>query len=139
MTISFRYKSIKRPDGTLVKTPSIPITLIGKESFDSVALLDSGADISAIPKSIAELLGLNLKGEVTLAYGIGGKVKSVESSAKIIVQKGHEKYTLDIPVKIILDEYHFPVLLGRAGFFNKFVITFDEQNEKVFLKRKIEK
>src|SRR3989344_2625983 len=136
MTISFKYKTIKRPDGTLVKTPSIPITLIGKESFDSVALLDSGADISAVPKSIAELLGLSLKRDITSAYGIGGKVKSIESNAKIVVQKGHERYVLDIPVKIILDEYHFPILLGRAGFFNKFLITFDEQNERVFLKRK---
>jgi hypothetical protein len=77
MTIAFRYKSISRPDGSLVKTPSIPITLIGKESFDTIALLDSGADISAIPKSIAELLGLDIKGKSEFAYGIGGKVKSV--------------------------------------------------------------
>ena len=95
MTITFRYKSVKRPDGTLVKTPSIPITLIGKESFDTVALLDSGADISAIPKSIAELLDLNLKGNVAFSYGIGGKVKSIESAVRIVVQKGHERYDLE--------------------------------------------
>jgi len=95
MTINFRYKSIKRPDGTLVKTPSIPITLIGKESFDTVVLLDSGADISAIPKSIAELLDLNLKGNVAFSYGIGGKVKSIESAVRIVVQKGHERYDLE--------------------------------------------
>ncbi|MBI2652411.1 hypothetical protein HYX00_03000 [Candidatus Woesearchaeota archaeon] len=77
MTISFRYKTVKRPDGTHVKTPSIPITLIGKESFDTIALLDSGADISAMPQSIAELLGLNLEGKFTFAYGIGGKAKSL--------------------------------------------------------------
>ena len=46
MTIVFRYKSVKRPDGTLVKTQSIPIILIGKEVLQTVALLDSGADIS---------------------------------------------------------------------------------------------
>src|SRR3989344_7424027 len=107
MTISFKYKSIKRPDGTLVKTPSIPITLIGKESFDTVVLLDSVADISAIPKSIAELLDLNLKGNAAFSYGIGGKVKSIESSIRIVVQKGHEKYDFDLPVKVILDEYNF--------------------------------
>ncbi len=45
MTIYFRYKSVKRPDGTKVKTPSIPISLSGKEKFDTIALLDSGADI----------------------------------------------------------------------------------------------
>jgi len=31
MTISFKYKTVKRPDGTEVKTPSIPILLSGKE------------------------------------------------------------------------------------------------------------
>ena len=85
MTISFRYKSVKRPDGTIVKTPSIPLTIIGRETFETIGLLDSGADISAIPKSIAELLGLNLEGEISFAYGIGGKVKSIESSMKILV------------------------------------------------------
>lgn len=139
MTISFRYKSVKRPDGTLVKTPSIPITLIGKESFDTIALLDSGADISAIPKSIAELLGLDISGDMHFAYGIGGKVKSVESSVKILIQKAHERYSFNLPVKVVLDEYNFPILLGRLGFFNKFVVIFDEESEKVMLKRRTEK
>lgn len=33
MAINFIYKSVKRPDGTIVKTPSIPIQLNGKERF----------------------------------------------------------------------------------------------------------
>lgn len=47
----FKYKSIKRPDGNLVKTPSIPVTLIGKSStkIEFMALIDSGADLSVIP------------------------------------------------------------------------------------------
>ena len=139
MTISFRYKGVKRPDGTIVKTPSIPLIIIGRETFETIGLLDSGADISAIPKSIADLLGLNLEGEISFAYGIGGKVKSIESSMKILIQKGHERYSFNIPVKIILDDYDFPILLGRAGFFDKFVITFDQENERVLLKRRTEK
>ena len=111
MTITFRYKNVKRPDGTIVKTPSIPITLIGEETFDTIGLLDSGADISAIPKSIAELLGLNLEGNITFAYGIGGKVKSIESTMKVLVQKRHERYNFNVPVKIIIDDYDFPILI----------------------------
>ena len=135
----FRYKNVKRPDGTIVKTPSIPITLTGKETFETIGSLDSGADISAIPKSIAELLGLSLEGDIEFAYGIGGKVKSIKSTMKILVQKGHERYSLNVPVKVILDDYDFPILLGRAGFFDKFVITFDQENERVMLKRRTEK
>lgn len=135
MTITFKYKTVKRPDGTEVKTPSIPIILKGKESFETLALLDSGADISAIPKSIAEILGLGLDGKRTKAYGVGGKVASVQSTVTISVEKGHERYTFQIPVKVILGKYDLPILLGRAGFFGKFVISFDQQNERVSLKR----
>lgn len=135
MTITFRYKTVKRPDGTPVKTPSIPIILKGKENFETVALLDSGADISAIPKNVAEILGLKLDGKRTPAYGIGGKVNSIETKMNIVVEKGHEHYLFEIPVKAILDDYDFPILLGRAGFFNKFKITFDESKEKILLKR----
>ncbi|MEK6974546.1 MAG: hypothetical protein AABW41_04905 [Nanoarchaeota archaeon] len=134
MTISFKYKTVKRPDGTEVKTPSIPILLSAKEKFETIALLDSGADISAIPKSIAEILGLNLSSKTSYAYGIGGKVESVETNMNITVEKGHEKYIFYIPVKVILGDYDFPILLGRAGFFDKFIISFDQANEKVSLK-----
>lgn len=135
MTLSFKYKCIKRPDGTEVKTPSIPILLLGKEKIDTIALLDSGADISALPLAIAEIIGLDLSGERTPAYGIGGKVESVETSLNIILEKGHERYSLRIPVKVILGPYDFPILLGRAGFFDQFVIVFDQDQERVSLKK----
>ena len=135
MTITFRYKTIKRPDDTTVKTPSIPVTLKGKEQFDTIALVDSGADISAIPLSIAELLGLDLTAKKSVAYGIGGKVDSIQTKMNVTIEKGHEHYPFMIPVKVILGDYDFPVLLGRLGFFNKFVISFDQSKEKVLLKR----
>ncbi|MFH1229449.1 MAG: hypothetical protein V1678_03435 [Candidatus Aenigmatarchaeota archaeon] len=137
MTLSFNYKTVKRPDGTEVKTPSIPITIKGKESIDTIALVDSGADISAIPKDVADILGLDIKGNSCPAFGIGGKTEAIDSSMEIIIEKGHEKYNFRIPVKIILGHYDFPILLGRAGFFGKFVISFDQSREKVLLKRLI--
>ncbi|MFA5174514.1 MAG: hypothetical protein WC438_05015 [Candidatus Pacearchaeota archaeon] len=136
MALSFRYKSVKRPDGTESKTPSIPITLIGvKMNFDSIALIDSGADISAISKDVAELLGIRLDGEINPAFGIGGRVDSLESKMSIIIEKGHEHYPLEIPVKVILGNYDFPILLGRAGFFDEFVISFHQKEERLSLKK----
>ncbi len=135
MTLSFHYKTIARPDGTEVKTPSIPILLKGKESFQTIALLDSGADISAIPQGVAELLGLDLSGKKSPAFGIGGKVNAIDTQMQILVAKGHEQYAFTIPVKVILDAYDFPMLLGRAGFFDKFIISFDQKQERVSLKR----
>jgi len=137
MVIFFKYKKIKRPDKTEVKSPSIPISLEGKNNFDTLGLLDSGADISAIPKDVAEILGLDLKGKKSSAFGIGGKVNAIDTKMRLIIQKGHEKYNFLVPVKVILDDYAFGVILGRVGFFDKFIISFDQLKEKVSLKRKI--
>ena len=135
MTIVFSYKTIKRPDGTEVRTPSIPITLGTKEKIDTIALLDSGADISAIPKDIAEILGLDINKKPSPAYGVGGKVDAIETIMDIAINKGHEHYSFQIPVKVILGKYDFPVLLGRAGFFDRFIVSFDHKKEKVMLKK----
>ena len=75
MALSFRYKSVKRPDGTSVKAPMIPLTIFGKENIDTMGLLDSGADISAMSKDMAELLALDLNKKVDSAFGIGGKLR----------------------------------------------------------------
>src|SRR3990172_9848452 len=136
MTLSFRYKRVKRPDGE-VKSPSIPVILSDKATkFEFVVLLDSGADISAIPKSVAELLGLDLSGKKEEIEGISGKAPAVQSTMHLEISgRSHERYSFDIPVKVILTEQDMPILLGRVGFFDKFVITFDQVNERVMLKR----
>ena len=135
MALSFRYKGVKRPDGSTIKAPVIPLTIIGKENLDTVGLLDSGADISAMSKEMAELLGLDLDKEPSFAFGIGGKVNSIQSNINILIEQRHEKYNISLPIKIILDDYSFPLLLGRAGFFDEFIITFDQPKEKIILKK----
>jgi len=126
---------VKRPNGTEARTPSIPVAIKGTESIDVVGLLDSGADISAIPKSIAEIIGLDLSGKRSNADGIGGKVEAIDSKVYINIKKGHENYNFQIPVKVILAD-NIPIILGREGFFNKFIIYFDQSELKVTLKWK---
>jgi predicted aspartyl protease len=136
MTLTFKYKAVDRPDGEIVKTPSIPITLHGKVfSYDHMALLDSGADVSAMTKEIADLLGLNLSKKTEKTRGIGGEVETIETKVKITISQGHETYTFEIPVNVVLGDEELPLLLGRAGFFENFVITFDENNQRVQLKK----
>ena len=134
MTLNFKYKVVTRPNGTTSKTPSIPIILSGKERFETMGLLDSGADVSAIPQAVAEILGLDLNGKKEHADGIGGRVECIETKIIMMLEKGHEHYSFTIPVKVILGDYDFPILLGRTGFFNKFIISFNEKDEKVTLK-----
>ena len=101
--------------------PVIPIVLAGKViQFDALALLDSGADVSAIPVSLAELLGLKTAGkQVEETAGIGGSVRSIATNMGIIVvsKDGRERYPMTIPVHVILnpnsDEREVPILFGR--------------------------
>lgn len=138
MSISYRYVKINRPKPLdPIKVPAIPITLVGREQIEIVALLDSGADLTAISKSLAEILGLKLDGKREPVLGIGGKGEAIKSKVKIIVKNSHEKYTLEIPVFVFVSDLDedFPVLLGRTGFFDNFEITFKENQGKVVLKK----
>jgi hypothetical protein len=139
MTLTFRYRAVERPDGRVVKSPSIPVTLVGKAArYDVIGLLDSGADVSVIPKDMAELLGLDLERKpVEESRGIGGTVRSVSTVLQLIVEakRGHERYQITLPVNVLLDGESPPLLLGRAGFFELFVITFDEDGQRISLKR----
>ena len=134
--MSFRYKEIKRPNGIIIKAPYIPITLKSeKESLDFIGLIDSGADISVIPREAADILGLKIEKEDE-ATGIGGKAKTSDSHLNIKIQKGHEKCEFRLPIKILLQENsEIPILLGRLEFFDNFNIIFEQSEQRVLLKK----
>jgi predicted aspartyl protease len=115
----------------------IPVTFSnGEESFETMGLLDSGADFTAFTKEIAEVLGLDLSGPREKALGVGGVLETIRSKVKITVEKGHEHYNVIVPVKVLMIENSdTPPLLGREGFFDEFRITFEEQNKKIYLKK----
>ncbi len=135
--MNFKYKSLPRKDGPPRKTPTIPVTFFGSEdSIDIVAILDSGADISVLPLEVGEQLSLDLTRNRSPCGGIGGEVDTAEDRVRVRISQGHENYTFEIPVKIVLDPYStIPVLIGREGFFDKFEITFDEGRERISLKK----
>lgn len=135
MTLVFRYKKILRPDGSQIKTPSIPVTVYGKERIDTLALIDSGADVSAMPQALAEVLGLELSSNLQSAFGIGGEVHAVETKLTLRIQQGHEHYVFEVPLKVVMGDVDFPFLLGRAGFFERFTITFEQSQERILLKK----
>ena len=136
MSLNFKYKDVPRSNDTHSLSPSIPVTLSGNSGgkYEFIVLLDSGADISAIPKHLAELLNLDLSGKKEDAFGIGGKVPAISTHMNVEINKNHENYRFRVPVKVILDGYDFPPLIGRAVFFDKFDITFKQSEKKVILK-----
>lgn len=138
MSMNFKYKKVERPDPIPpALEPMIPVTLKAKSELDVFALLDSGADTIAFPKDIAEILGADISGKREAVGGVGGQVEAVETDIMVTVQQGHERYFIRTKAKVILGkgEENFPVIIGRAGFFDKFDITFKEKIKKIVLKK----
>ncbi len=97
--------------------------------------MDSGADVSAMPMEIAEILGLDLNGEKEKVRGVGGPVDSVKRVINVMIEFDHQRKSIPLEARVILDrENAFPFLLGR-DFFLQFEITFKERDKKVIMKQ----
>lgn len=139
MSLNYRYHQIDAK-GRPKRRPLINVSFSnGSSVFKTMALLDSGADVSAISSDIAEIIGLDTSGTRSISRGVAGTIESIEKKVNISFGKDHEIYKLTIPVKILfIDESEAPSfvpLLGRDGFFSEFKISFDEANSKVTLKK----
>lgn len=139
MPLVFKYKEVERPGSNQkVRVPALIVTFIGPAgSFDTTCIVDSGADISIISKEMAEGLGLELTGATDFAYGVGGRVQTMNSHVTISFGNEHTRQRLAIPLKAIMDDYQMPPLLGRKGFFEKYQVTIDEKKRRVELKEHV--
>jgi len=136
MALTYHYRILPGKKGTPIKTPSIPVCFKGKSflQINVIALVDSGADCSIIPRGLAEVLKLDLSGPKQESYGIAGKIECVESSITLVLKQNHEKYEFTLPLLVSSDD-SCPIILGRKNFFDNFKITFDGKHENVVLKK----
>jgi len=141
MPIRLKYKTIRRPDGTLCYGPWIPVIVRGhEETVELIFLLDSGADYSVLPIEVAEILGLDLSNPAEQSSGVGGSVNTIKSNAKIIIKNAHETYNFRIPIHILMNRNSkIPPLLGRVDFFDQFEIIIKQKIGKVILKKEHER
>ena len=109
-------------------------------SFATVGLVDSGATVTFIPTSMAEILQLDLSAKPKDAVGAGGIFSNINSQLeKLVLLKGrnsiHDEFQ-NIGVQVPVNPDAIPyVVLGRDTLFRRYDITFEERNEKVVLKR----
>lgn len=111
--------------------PIISITLRhGDREIRTEALVDSGASISTFQGDLAQPLGLTLEaGEKLYLQGISGRVLGYAHEVQLEV--GTERIRCKI---VFSNELISSVnLLGRADFFEHFLISFDERNRKLAL------
>jgi hypothetical protein len=90
-------------------------------------LIDSGAVISALPKSDAALLGIDLKsGESAMIQGISGKpLQGWRHKVSIRLRDNHRQIPL-----VFVNNNMAPRVLGRAGVFEHFTIVLDEHTHR---------
>jgi len=135
MTFSFKYKPVKLQTGEILYRPLIPLTFESKSKINVLAMIDSGSDITIIPKEMAEALGIEFKKE-NIVYGISrNPLLTKEGKVYVKFGKGREFYSFEIPVAVPKEIHDVPIIIGRAGFFSQFKITFIESEKKIEFKK----
>jgi hypothetical protein len=126
--VTFRYL---REKSSLFGTILRPVAKIQFKDTDGNPIdcsmyIDSGADITLIPKSLGEILGLKLEEENIIEIsGVGStKVPMIIRTLSMIIGE-HE---IQARVAWALEE-DVPPLLGRLDIFDKFDIEFKEAEE----------
>ena len=129
--IEFRFEKRNTKRLGQILKPIIPVSIIGpKRNLNIFMLLDSGADLSLIPYSVGETIGLELDIENrSEVQGIGeGSVPYILTTVKLKIEE------VEIPIRMgwaLIEEV--PFILGRLDIFQKFSIEFREFENKIFL------
>lgn len=106
-------------------------------------VMDTGANMSAVPMWAAEQLGIALKKESKqVAFGVSGTFEAYRVRICVEARLGSRWADIGVIEALVPDTEpsrdptsHVPFLLGRNGFFDKFGAYFDEVKKAVWLRR----
>jgi len=131
MTKSFvsPYGITLKENGNLEIIPVVKVEFLSKEGdwLSLFLIIDSGATISALPKSDAISFGIDIyKGKQIVISGISGE-KLTGWQHQISARLGNEIFQLPV---IFLDRDITPRVLGRAGIFEYFLLIFEESHKR---------
>jgi len=142
--MKFSYSSIitAAPDGDdfyLIRRPEIPVTIVGANGqITLLGLVDTGADNTIFPKSVADHLQIPLEAtEGSGASAFGGQRIELLSGEAILTLKSDDEPELAWPARVCF--FDFPsaeeecVILGHASFLELFTATFDGENSELTL------
>lgn len=131
MEIEFDFRKEKSGMFGEILRPVAKVNLLHKNiSIPEIFYVDSGADITLIPRSVGELLALEnpTPQEIIDIKGIGEKgVPIVLRRVKIML--GDFKVDARIGWALIED---VPLLLGREDFFKYFYVVFAKNRQTLF-------
>lgn len=131
--VKFKGKELNIPEVGILWIPTAKVELIAKEkNYFCETIIDSGADITLIPRSLGEFLKLSFQGEkIQEIRGIGeGTIPYVIKTIQIKI--GKFNFASRIGVALIEE---IPLILGRLDVFDNFNIEF-KQKERLTVFRK---
>lgn len=123
------YGITLREGGRIDIFPAAEVGFIikGGEWISLFLIVDSGAAISALPRSDAATLNITAeKGKETFVSGIGGlPLRGWQHTIR--VRLGNQLMMLPV---IFLENDSAPRILGRAGIFERFSVVFEERKRR---------
>ena len=138
MVLTYKFQKQELEDGSTILRPKIMVTLEGsKDKFPLIALLDTGCDTTILSESVATLIGLDQSGRRLKFYAYNESCDAIESQCIITLQgrQQREEVRLQVPVLIALGDQSEEVVLGLAGIFDQFNITFKRKENRITLKK----
>lgn len=129
MTLSYKFKKFRLENGAFTKRPIVDIILKNDDKYlEFGAILDSGSDLTTIPKAAADYLGLEADDKEIEMVGYKGAGKVKQSKVTIIfkgkVQRQEETLS-NVPVAVMQDPEE-DVIIGTFGVFEHFKIIFND-------------
>ena len=126
LTVKYPYKVFPLDDGTYDWAPILPVQ-ISKGATVSPrfqTLLDTGATNCLFHSSLGRIIGLDIEsGEMAESGGIVANATMKVFYHDVRLHIGTDAYEIRAAFS---DDLPFPGgFLGRSGFFNKYVVTFD--------------
>lgn len=132
MEIEFDFKKEEsRIFGQIMRPVARIILVNGEIEAPEHLYVDSGADISLIPKSVGDILGFKIEKEdnITEIKGVGERgVPIIIKNVKIKI--GERLFDARIAWALIEE---VPLLLGREDVFNLFNVCFKKNKKTVFM------
>lgn len=129
LTIPYQQTLYKHFGNAINPQVSLPVkTIRGYKEFEF--LIDSGAVVSALPKTMAEDLGVDLTSlpRITIE-GFAGQ-KTFAYKGEFVIKIGADETT--IPV-VFSENPQANNILGRIGFFDQFNIKFDANSQQIVI------
>ena len=115
----------------IVPDPKITVNVLTKFGYEPFSfLLDTGADCTIVPLSLAEDIGIDLRQSTKArTYGIEGN-GIVGRVGKIQIMIGDKQLQITC---MFAERETMPYILGRMDIFSNFNISFDNVNKKIIL------